>query len=91
MRRQRLTQARAEEILSELIHLHLSLHGPDGLEKQGWTFAEEYQRTAYDAAYLALAQRKSARLVAGDRRLYNAVKDNLPWVLWIEDYPGWSR
>ena len=39
-------------------------------------------------SYLALAQRKSARLVTGDRRLYNAVKDKLPWVLWIEDYPG---
>ena len=24
--------------------------------------------------------------MTGNRRLYNAVKDRLPWVLWIEDY-----
>ena len=43
-------------------------------------------RSAYDGAYLALAEETGSVLVTGDRRLYNAVKDRLPWVLWIEDY-----
>ncbi len=45
-----------------------------------------YERSAYDGAYLALAEEAGNKLVTGDRHLYNAVKDHLPWVLWIEDY-----
>ena len=48
--------------------------------------ARAHGRSAYDAAYLALAEESGRKLVTGDRRLYNAVKDRLPWVLWIEDY-----
>ncbi len=51
--------------------------------------ARMYDRSAYDGAYLALAEETGSRLVTGDRRLYNAVRERLPWVLWIEDYaPG---
>jgi predicted nucleic acid-binding protein len=48
--------------------------------------ARQYERSAYDAAYLTLAQRAGERLVTGDLRLYNAVKDKLDWVVWMEDY-----
>jgi len=48
--------------------------------------AHMYERSAYDGAYLALAEEAGNKLVTGDRHLYNAVKDHLPWVLWIEDY-----
>lgn len=48
--------------------------------------ARTHDRSAYDGAYLALSEKTGSKLVTGDRRLYNAVKDHLPWVLWIEDY-----
>ncbi len=48
--------------------------------------ARTYDRSAYDGAYLALAEGTGNKLLTGDRRLYNAVKDHLAWVLWIEDY-----
>lgn len=48
--------------------------------------ARIYDRSAYDGAHLALAEETGSKLITGDRRLHNAVKDHLPWVLWIGEY-----
>lgn len=50
------------------------------------SLSESYGRSAYDASYLALAEARGAGLITADRRLYNTVSKELPWVLWIEDY-----
>ncbi len=47
--------------------------------------ARRFDRSAYDAAYLALAEAREEPLVTGDLRLYNAVRDRLDWVRWIGD------
>lgn len=48
--------------------------------------AYTYSRSAYDAAYLALAQTEQAPLITADKHLYNAVKGRFRWVLWVEDF-----
>ena len=60
----------------------------DFWEIQGLAFqlARQHQRSVYDSAYLALAQSKGLWFYTGDRRLFNAVRDTLPWVRWIGDY-----
>lgn len=47
--------------------------------------ATKHKRSCYDAAYLALSDLIKAPLVTGDKRLYNAVKDNVSSLIWIED------
>jgi predicted nucleic acid-binding protein len=47
--------------------------------------ATEYDRSCYDAAYLALAEVLESPLVTSDKRLYNAVKGKISSVAWIED------
>lgn len=86
LRKQRIDQARAEEILREFIKLGIPTRELGGLEERAWTLALEHQRTAYDAAYLALAEREGLQLVTGDKRLYHAVKGKVDWVKWIGDY-----
>lgn len=41
---------------------------------------------AYDAHYLALAEREGCDYWTADQRLWNAVKATLPWVRWLGNY-----
>lgn len=48
--------------------------------------ARRFNRSAYDAAYLALAEARGETMITADERLYNAVRSKLKWVLWLGDY-----
>lgn len=45
-----------------------------------------YQQSVYDSLYLTAAHTHNLDLWTGDRRLYNAVKERLPFVRWIGAY-----
>ncbi|MCS7191206.1 MAG: type II toxin-antitoxin system VapC family toxin, partial [Fimbriimonadales bacterium] len=50
------------------------------------TLAQQYDRSVYDCAYLALAQQLGVWFFTGDRRLYNALQPHLAFVRWVGDY-----
>lgn len=56
------------------------------IQTLAFQIACQYQRSVYDSAYLALAQSNGMWFFTGDRRLFNAVGNQLPWVRWIGDY-----
>lgn len=48
-------------------------------------FSRTYNRSAYDASYLALAAEEAAMFITADRDLYKTVKKDLKWVTWLGD------
>ncbi len=44
-----------------------------------------YNRSAYDASYLAVADEAGITLITADEGLYNVVKKDLKWVKWLGD------
>jgi predicted nucleic acid-binding protein len=79
--RNEITQSDADEARRILESLDISYHQPARIRESGWDLARRLNRpTAYDTFYLALAQEESSVFWTGDRRLYNAVKDQLNWV-----------
>ena len=83
IRRDRISPEKGREIL--IAFEGLGIPTVDVSWQQTLELARTYGQSAYDGAYLALAEESESKLVTGDRRLYNVVKDRLPWVLWIED------
>jgi predicted nucleic acid-binding protein len=85
-RRGRLSSGDAEGILSAIEGLGIALF------PVAWRdmlpLALRYDRSAYDAAYLALAQSRGEPLVTNDLRLHNAVRGELDWVLRLGEGGG---
>lgn len=83
-RRGRIHRSQADEILQAMVGLDIEII------PQTWgvmlPLARQFNRSAYDAAYLVLAQDTGQPLLTGDMHLYNAVHGQLSWVIWIEDY-----
>ena len=83
-RRDRISDEQAQHILSAFEGLGIALQPVSWA--QMLPLALRFDRSAYDAAYLALAESTDRPLITGDRRLYNAVYQDLDWVQWIGDY-----
>jgi predicted nucleic acid-binding protein len=81
----RLTEADGHRMLDAFDRLAIPLFPVAG--KAMLDIALRFNRTAYDASYLALAEERGEDLVTGDLRLYNAVRQQLSWVRWIGEPP----
>ncbi len=64
----------------EIKLINLSLYYPKVIH-----YCKIYNRSAYDASYLALADDEGISLVTADKGLYNVVKKDLKWVEWLSD------
>jgi predicted nucleic acid-binding protein len=85
-RRGRIAESQGEAILTSFDGLGIELRSVTW--QRMWPLAQRYDRSAYDAAYLALGEATGDRLITGDGRLYRAVRDHLTWVVWLGDYRG---
>jgi predicted nucleic acid-binding protein len=83
-RRGRITSAQADQILQATAGLEIELLPLDWGESL--PLARQFNRSAYDAAYLRLAERLNEGLITADERLYTAVHSKLKWVKWIGNY-----
>ena len=84
-RRGRISDEQVEQILTSFEGLKIPVMRVTW--QQVLPLALRFDRSAYDAAYLALAGASEQPLITGDRRLYNAVHEHLDWVQHIGDYP----
>lgn len=84
-RRARLSDEVADAALDNLLACAVALHPPDGARMLA--LARQFGISAYDAAYVAVAEHLHADLWTADRPLHRAVSGELGWVRQIEDYP----
>ncbi|HXH10989.1 MAG TPA: type II toxin-antitoxin system VapC family toxin [Alphaproteobacteria bacterium] len=51
-----------------------------------YNLARKYQRSVYDSWYLDVAERAGCEFWTADQKLYNAMKDKVSFIRWLEDY-----
>jgi predicted nucleic acid-binding protein len=84
-RRERISEETYRQAVGSLFELALTIQPLEQYWELALKMAVDYQRSIYDAAYLALAASRNVKLVTGDRRLFNAAGAHLPWIVWIEE------
>jgi len=76
-----LSPEQATEAMEVALEIDLSLYGDADLHRRAMGIALQFALpAAYNAHYLALAERLGAELWTADQRLHQAVKDTLTWV-----------
>jgi predicted nucleic acid-binding protein len=83
-RQGRISDEQAKQILTSFEGLRVALRPVTW--QQVLPLALRSDRSAYDAACLALAETSEQPLPTADRRPYNAVHGHLHWVQWMGDY-----
>ncbi len=75
-RRNRISEAEAMHVLERIDGLPLDTDGSIGTEsaERQWRIARQHGLSAYDAAYLELAERRSAGLASLDEKLRDAAR-----------------
>lgn len=85
--RKRISEASGYRAILYLTSLQIALRNFGDLIESSFRLAREYSLSAYDCAYMALAEKEKCDFITGDRKLFNVVTNELLWVRWIGDYP----
>jgi predicted nucleic acid-binding protein len=82
VRQQRLSQSSAEDAISALDAVQFATTPSRSLWKPAFSIAAAFDRSVYDAVYVALAVLSNAPLVTADERLANALAGRFP-IRWL--------
>jgi predicted nucleic acid-binding protein len=75
------SESLTEELIATLLELPITYMNDNSLHLEAFRLARKYgQPAAYDMHYVALAQHLGAELWTADKRLYNAVHQQLDFV-----------
>ena len=70
----------AKEILTEMLSLEIKKEDVEPLKERILDISCQYNRSAYDASYVALAEAENCNFITGDEKLYRSVSKNFPFV-----------
>lgn len=80
---QGLAKEDAEQIIATFRALHIELVSATELLEEALQIAMTYERTVYDALYIALSVREECVYLTADEKLVNAVSKAFPNTVWV--------
>jgi len=73
-KRERIKEEKILLAIDGFMDLNIKLKDLSQLYPRVLYYCKVYNRSVYDASYLAVAEREGIAMITGDKRLYNAVK-----------------
>ena len=86
IQRRRIEEEAGYRAVHYVTTLGIALKSFDDLIGPAFYLARLYGLSSYDCAYMALAEKEKCDFFTGDKRLFNSVRDRLPWIKWIGGY-----
>ncbi len=87
----RFPKNKAKELMDEILEIEIVREDIDHLKGRIFDISSKHNRSAYDGAYIAIAESKKIPFLTGDKKLFNSVKQHFPFIKWIGDYSSASR
>lgn len=84
-RRGRIKEEQLLTAVDGFVSLGIKLKNLSMFFPQALHYCKVYNRSVYDASYLALAEDEGIPFITSDQGIYNAVRKNLQWVKWLGD------
>lgn len=81
-----ITEEEGTRAIAELLALEISTVEPQTLLPRAYSLARLFDRTVYNAIYLALAEEMGAMFITADLRLCNAASSGLGFVKYLGSY-----
>jgi predicted nucleic acid-binding protein len=85
-RTHQITLDEGEQAIDDLLGLNLTTVEDGAFLTRAYQLAQQYDRTVYDALYLAVAEALGASFITADQRLCNTVGIQLSFVQYLGDY-----
>lgn len=84
-KRGRIKEEKIRTAIDGFVDLEIKLKNLSSYYPKVLYYCKIYNRSVYDASYMAMADEEGVALVTADEGLYNAVKKDLKWVKWLGD------
>jgi predicted nucleic acid-binding protein len=75
----RLLKGRAKELMDEMLGIEIA-------RDIVFDISTKHNISAYDGAYIAVAESKHIPFLTADKKLFNSLKHHFSFVKWIENY-----
>lgn len=77
----------AKELMNEMLGIEIIKEDIDHLKDRIFDISVKYNRSAYDGAYIAIAESKNLPFLTGDKKLFDSLKHHFTFVKWVGAYP----
>ncbi len=83
----RFPKKRAKELMNEMLGIEIIREDIEPLKDRIFDISTSHSRSAYDGAYIAVAELRRIPFLTADKKLFNSLKHHFSFVKWIGDYP----
>lgn len=84
--KERMPEKEALGAINDILSVGIKLVDFSDSAELAFCLAQKYNRSAYDCAYLSLAQNEGCTIFTADKRLFNALNNKVRFIKWIGDY-----